>query len=326
MKLLSSTGREDLSIVHIAETAGGNLIEFVESLHPPKPREEKWILVVSTLYGCPVNCTICDAGPYYLGRISKEGIFWQIDTMITKYYPDGKVPVKQLKIQFARMGEPAFNRNVLEVINEFGYYFDAPGFMPSISSIAPAGSDKFFEDLLSIKREKFSNGNFQLQFSIHTTDEERRNELIPVKKWSFAKIAEYGKRFYTKGDRKITLSFAVSHDYPIEPEKLHEIFDPSVFLVKLTPLNPTYKAGKTGIISLPQNDAIEKLPSLAGEFKDAGYDTVISIGEPEENLIGSNCGQNLLVEALEEKQSDIRYSAGLSEEIRSKVTGQLKKP
>lgn len=326
MKLLSSTGREDLSIVHIAETAGGNLIEFVESLHPPKSREEKWILVVSTLYGCPVNCTICDAGPYYLGRISKEGIFWQIDTMISKYYPEGKIPVKQLKIQFARMGESAFNRNVLEVINEFGFYFDAPGFMPSVSTIAPHGTDRFFEDLLRIKSEKFNTGNFQLQFSIHTTDEERRNELIPVRKWSFKKIAEYGKKFYIKGDRKITLSFAVSHEYPIEPVRLLEIFDPSVFLIKLTPLNPTYKTGKAGIVSLPQKDSIEKLPALAGEFKDAGYDAIISIGEPEENLIGSNCGQNLLAEALEDRESDMKYSAGLSEEIRTKITNRLKKP
>lgn len=119
MKIINSTGKEDLAIVHIAQAAGGNYIEFVESLHAPKAREEKWILTLSTLYGCPVSCAICDAGPYYLGRVSKEGMFWQLDHMISRRYPAGVIPVKQLKVHFTRMGEPAFNMSVLDVIEEF---------------------------------------------------------------------------------------------------------------------------------------------------------------------------------------------------------------
>jgi len=216
MKIINSTGKDDLAIVHIAQAAGGNFVEFVESLHSPKPREEKWILTLSTLYGCPVSCTICDAGPYYLGRISKEGMFWQLDYMISRRYPAGEIPAKQLKVHFTRMGEPAFNLSVLDVINEFELYFNAPGFMPSISSIAPKGSEKFFEELLVLKTQKFSGGKFQLQFSIHTTNTLKRDELIPVRKWDLKQIAEYGKRFYRKGDRKITLSFAPSKENEID--------------------------------------------------------------------------------------------------------------
>ena len=161
MKIINSTGREDLAIVHIAQAAGGNYVEFVESLYPPKSREEKWILTLSTLYGCPVSCTICDAGPFYLGRISKEGMFWQLDYMLSKRYPDGCIPVKKLKVHFTRMGEPAFNMSVLEVIEEFDLYFNAPGFMPSISSIAPKGSEKFFKELrMKNFREESSSSSF----------------------------------------------------------------------------------------------------------------------------------------------------------------------
>ena len=91
--------------------------------------------------------------------------------MITKRYPDSIVPVKQLKVHFTRMGEPAFNMNVLDVIEEFDMYFKAPGFFPSISTIAPKGTDKFFDEMMELKNRKFSNGIFQLQYSIHTTDE-----------------------------------------------------------------------------------------------------------------------------------------------------------
>lgn len=296
MKILTSTGNEDLAVIYIAETAGGNLIEFVESLQNPKPRSEKWILTVSTLYGCPVDCTICDAGPYYLGRISKEGIFWQINYMITKRYPDSAVPVKQLKIHFTRMGEPAFNMNVLEVIEEFDLYFKAPGLMPSISSIAPNGSDKFFDELLRIKSAKFNKGNFQLQFSIHTTDEVRRDELIPVKKWKFEKMGKYGERFHKSADRKITLSFAPSNEYPVEPSRLINTFDPEHFLIKLTPLNTTNSTIKNSLSSVINPLDRNKFLHLEDDFRKLGYDVIVSIGDYEENKIGSTCGQNIVTQ------------------------------
>ena len=294
MKIINSTGREDLAIVHIAQAAGGNYVEFVESLYPPKSREEKWILTLSTLYGCPVSCTICDAGPFYLGRISKEGMFWQLDYMLSKRYPDGCIPVKKLKVHFTRMGEPAFNMSVLEVIEEFDLYFNAPGFMPSISSIAPKGSEKFFKELLRIKNEKFSGGKFQLQFSIHTTDIKKRDELIPVKKWSFNEIAAYGDKFFREGERKITLSFAPSNEYIIDPNKITAIFDPQKFIIKLTPLNTTSSTVKNNLTSLISPLNTEGIEGLASEFRNNGYEVIISIGSYEELKIGSTCGQNLV--------------------------------
>lgn len=293
MKLISQQGREDLAIVYVARSEGGNLVEFVESLHPPKPREEKWILTISTLYGCPVNCTICDAGPFYLGRISKEGMFWQLDKMISGKYPDEHIPVKQLKVHFTRMGEPTFNMAVLDVIKEFDWYWKAPGFMPSISTIAPRGSEKFLDELISLKNEKFMNGRFQLQFSIHTTDSKKRDLMMPVKKWSFEKISEYGKRFFNEGDRKISLSFAPSVENEINIDKLKNIFDPEIFIIKLTPLNETVNVLKNEIIPVISNESNYAAEEIAKAFKKAGYETVISLNSYEEIKIGSTCGQNV---------------------------------
>jgi 23S rRNA (adenine2503-C2)-methyltransferase len=185
-----------------------------------------------------------------MGRISKEGMFWQLDYMISRRYPDSSVPVKQLKVHFTRMGEPSFNMAVLDVINEFEWYWQAPGFMPSISSIAPNGSEKFFEELLNIKNKKFFNGNFQLQFSIHTTDEKKRDAMMPVKKWSFEKMAAYGRNYKNKRDRKVTLSFAPSAENEIYIDKLKNIFDPAIFLIKLTPLNETGNVLKNNLSSV----------------------------------------------------------------------------
>ena len=308
MEIVSVTGREDLALVYIAKTANGDFLEFVESLQPPKPRAEKWVLIVSTLYGCPVTCKMCDAGNYYHGRITKEGIFAQIDYMVSKRYPDSYIPSKQLKVQFARMGEPSFNMNVLQVIEEFDLYYKAPGFMPSVSTIAPLGTDKFFDELLRIKSEKTGFAGFQMQFSIHTTDFKKRDELIPVKKWDFKKISKYGDKFYKPGDRKITLNFAASYQYPVNPGVIEEYFSPDKYLIKITPLNPTYNSVKSGLKSLVNEESPGELIKLVEDFRKQNYEVLVSIGEPEENLLGSNCGQNIMTHALTDKKSGTFYT------------------
>ncbi len=147
MKIIASSGTEKVAMVYIGEMANGNLVEFVESVQPPIPREKKWVLLVSTLFGCPVGCAMCDAGGYYKGKPTKDEILAQIDFLVEKRFPNGQIPCEQFKIQFARMGEPALNDSVLDVLEELPSRFHAPGLMPSISTIAPAGRERFFERL-----------------------------------------------------------------------------------------------------------------------------------------------------------------------------------
>ncbi|EKE04231.1 MAG: hypothetical protein ACD_20C00095G0010 [uncultured bacterium] len=290
MKILAKTGRNDIATVYIAEFGNGKRIEFVESIQPPIPRDKKWVLILSSLYGCPVNCRFCDAGGCYQGKISKEELLIQIDYLVKQYFPDNNINIEKFKIQFARMGEPAFNQNVIEVLKELPQIYNAPGLMPSVSTIAPEGTDKFFEELLEVK-EKYYGNKFQMQFSIHTTDKNFRDWLIPVKKWDFDKIAAYGNRFYQTGDRKITLNFALADNMPVDTEILLNYFDPDKFLIKITPINPTLKAIKNNINSYVSAEKSDY--ELINKLNSAGYDVILSIGELEENKIGSNCGQYL---------------------------------
>lgn len=291
MRIIASAGREDIAMVYVAEMGDGNLIECVESVQPPLPRDQKWVLLVSTMYGCPVGCKMCDAGGYYKGKPGKEDILEQIDFLVRKRYSDGKIPSAQWKIQFARMGEPALNMAVLDVLDELPYRYQAPGLMPSVSTIAPRGAERFFERLLAIKQEKFSDGRFQFQFSIHTTDMALRDALVPVKKWGFTEMAAYGERFYTPGDRKITLNFALARQSPIEPAILMRYFDPGKFLIKITPLNPTYRAQENNLATYIDPYRAGEEYAIVQELRQSGYQVIVSIGEAEENLIGSNCGQ-----------------------------------
>lgn len=293
MRILGIYGKEDLAKVYVASMRDGKdyLVEFVESLQPPLPREKKWVLIVSSLFGCPVQCKMCDAGSRFLGRLETDEILAQIEYMVRRYFPDGKIPIPKFKIQFARMGEPSLNPNVLNALERLPEIYDAPGLIPSLSTVAPKGTHAFFEKLIEIKNKHYPNGRFQLQFSIHTTEEEKRDELIPIKKWSFEEIAEFGKRFYRHGDRKVTLNFASARNYPLVPEVIKSYFDPSFFLIKLTPLNPTSRVKESRLESLIDPYNLSSAGKVVESFKSLGYDVILSIGELEENKIGSNCGQ-----------------------------------
>jgi len=304
MKVICKVGREDIATVYIARMGTGKFIEFVESVQPNKKKKEKWVLIVSTLYGCPIGCRFCDAGSQFQGKLSKKEILSQIDYLVAKSFPNRNIPVKKFKIQFARMGEPALNDAVLDILHVLPEIYDAPGLMPCISTVAPDGTEPFFEKLLSIKKERYSH-RFQLQFSIHSTDEKLRDWLIPVKKWNFAKIAEYGNTFYDEGGRKITLNFALADGFSIDPNILLKYFDPNVFLIKFTPVNPTYAAKRNQILS---KNIAKKWDRIIELLCAMGYEAILSIGEIEENSIGSNCGQYVLRHKAENDGIEGAYS------------------
>jgi len=295
MKVIGRTQEHSIASVFIAENGHGRRIEFVESTQPPLDISKKWVIILSTLFGCPVDCKFCDAGGEYHGKLTAGEIFFQIDYLVKHRFPSGMPETEKFKVQFARMGEPSFNPAVLEVLERFPDKYPTDNFVASLSSIAPHGTDAFFERLLLIKKELYDS-SFQLQFSLHSTDEKQRDKLMPVKKWNFEKMAAYGERFYSAGGKKLTLNFALGKDNILDTKTLLRHFNPDFFLVKITPVNPTFKALQNNIDSLIVRE--EKEYPVIDSLKDAGYDVILSIGEWEENRIGSNCGQ--YIRALDE--------------------------
>jgi len=295
MKIVSKTGNEDIATVYVADMGNGRMVEFVESVQPPIPREKKWVLIISTLFGCPVGCRMCDAGGDYRGKLTTDEILAQIDFLVGSRFADGNVPVEKFKIQFARMGEPALNENILDALEKLPARYNTAGIiMPCLSTVAPEKTDSFFERLLSIKRQRYSCGRFQLQFSLHSTDQETRDYLMPIAKWSLPRIAEYGNQFCTLPDRKVTLNFAIGKDVPVDADLLCGTFDPDKFLIKITPVNPTLKARQNNLVSDIDPDKLDDNHNgLLRKLQAGGFDVIVSIGELEENKIGSNCGQYL---------------------------------
>lgn len=114
---------------------------------------------------------------------------------------------------------------------------------------------------------------------------------MPVPKFTLEEIREYGERFGSQGNRKITLNFALAQQSRFDVHLLKEIFSPELFMFKITPLNPTYRVRQVGLQSYIDIHDPGKRYAEVDYLRACGFDVLISIGENEENLVGSNCGQ-----------------------------------
>ncbi len=293
MRLISSSGNPDLAMVHVAEDEEGRRLEFVDSIQPPRTREEKWVVIVSTMFGCPVGCQMCDAGGDFKGKVDTEGMLWQVRRAVKERFNNGSPRTDMLKVQFARMGDPALNEGVLDALVGLRTEYPETSVYASVSTVGPVVSTSFIDRLKKVKDEHYPKGRFQLQFSIHSTDAESRSRLCPIRTLSFEEMARVGAGFREPGDKRVTLNFCLIEGVPIDPVVIRKHFDPEHFLIKLTPLNPTDRARSAGLRTLIDKGNERPAQSYIDAFREQGFDVLLSIGEYEENQIGSNCGQYL---------------------------------
>ncbi len=295
LKIVSSKDVGELGRLFLGRfgTSPNKVVEFVDTIEPGIPREEKWVLMISTQFGCPVGCLMCDAGGHgFYGNLSAEQMLDQIDHVAASRPELRLAAHPKFKIHFARMGEPALNSEVTRALELLAVKYPFPGVMPSISTVAPAGghSSAFFEDLLRVKNKHFAGGKFQLQFSLHGLLDHERDRVVPISKWSLKKIAQYGERFMRDGDRKVTLNFAVAPGIRIFPGVVSRIFSPDSFLIKITPVNATERSVLSKTAN-PWRGLPADIQSDADGLHQKGYQVIVSPSAQEEIDAETSCGQ-----------------------------------
>ncbi len=269
-------------------------VETVDGLTPPLARRQKWIINVSTQFGCPVGCPFCDAALNYFGNPTVEELLSQVRWALDRH-PQYAANCQKLKVHFARMGEPSLNDAVLTAIGRLPEMIQTKGLWACVASIAPRGRDEWFERLLEIKEQRF-HGHFQLQFSVQSTDEAQRERLIPMAHWKLEQLAVFGEKFFHEGDRKVILNFALARDVSFDAGVIERLYDPRRFAVKLTPVNPTAAGKQNGFSTVLRSEQESLLDVSRERLLAGGYDVVISVGDEREDSIGSNCGQAVRVE------------------------------
>jgi len=295
MKIIEKREVPGLAALYLAELAGDppRRVEFVDTLEPGVSKTEKWVMMISTQVGCAVGCRMCDAGvSVYQGNLSAEEMLSQVRFIAAQNTGLDLIRHPKVKVHFARMGEPALNPAVLEALRMLAREFPCPGLIASVSTVAPKSPavEPWFKELLRVKDECFSAGRFQLQFSLHATDEDKRREIAPIKKWSLEEVADYGRRFVRPGDRKVTLNFAPAASETLDAAAIAGTFDPRRFLIKITPINPTLSAARSGT-TFVWTETPESVRPAVQDLARRGFKVIISPSLPEEIASETSCGQ-----------------------------------
>ncbi len=270
-------------------------VECVDGLAPPQTRAQKWIINLSTQFGCPVGCPFCDAAFAYHGNPTADELLAQVRWALDRHPPELAAACGKLKVHFARMGEPSMNPATLEAAERLPELISTPGLWCCMATVAPVKREPWFDALIDLKQRLY-RGRFQLQFSCQSTAEADRDRLTPIPHWSLEQIAAYGRRFHEPGDRKVVLNFALALDVAFEPEVILDLFEPDHFAAKLTPVNPTARGAEAGFETVLRSDREAEIQAACDALTSRGFDVVLSVGDEREDRVGSNCGQAVRVE------------------------------
>ena len=259
---------------------------------------KKWVATISTQKGCPMKCKFCDVPKYgFYGNVSIKELSYQIETIIKN---EEVKQTERFNVHFARMGEPTWNKNVLDfslilkdLVKKCG--LKAKTVHPVISTMLPKANKNLKEYILKwceIKNE-FYNGEAGLQFSINSTDDEQRNELFDGKSLSLHEISELVKELPMPKGRKYTLNFPVTAQTILDAKKLSMLFDKSKFIVKITPIHETNSAIENGfeVSGYSDYDVYRKfeMPLL-----NEGWDVIVFVPSKEEDSDHITCGNALI--------------------------------
>lgn len=268
------------------------------------PLTEKWVITISTQYGCSMNCKFCDVPKVGPGiNATYDDLKNQIITGL-KLHPEIH-STKRLNVHYARMGEPTWNDAVLEFTRnmrkELYPYIGKSLIHPVVSTMLPKYNKnlvKYLNDWMEIKNYDF-RGDAGLQFSINSTSDAEREEMFSGNSLSLSEISEIGRNIDFPKGRKITLNFAVA-GYEVDAEKLRGLFNPDKFVVKLTPMHKTHTDIENGIETDGDYTTMYPYQHIEEELKRVGFDVLVFIASEYEDLGRITCGNAILSGTLPE--------------------------
>lgn len=269
------------------------------------PLEEKWVVTVSTQYGCSMNCIFCDVPKVGPGiNVTQRDLSEQVIEAV-KLHPEVEA-TKRLNIHYARMGEPTWNFDVLKhakvVRKEIFPYLNRSMVHPVVSTMLPRANKNlmlFLQEWCEIKNHNFK-GDAGLQFSINSTSDNQREEMFSGNSLSLKEIAILSEYLPTPAGRKYALNFAIADGYEINAEKLLEYFNPSKFMIKITPLHETNSCKKNNIKTSGGYDEFTPYKKAEKDLIAVGFDVLVFVPSHEEDRGRITCGNAILSGTLPE--------------------------
>lgn len=268
---------------------------------------EKWVMTLSTQYGCQMNCTFCDAHNVKFGG---NASFWDLKQQLMNArneYPNVGY-TDRLNIHFARMGEPVHNAD--NVFNFSRWLADKRAFQnetglrvetihPVFTTMCPRTSsdNKKTKDAVlqwaHIKNNLF-NGQAGLQLSINSTLDSARDTMFNGLSMSLKEIAEMCDELPMPLGRKYCLNFAVSDDTVMQAYILGELFHKDKFMIKITPIHNNNACRENNIRTSEGYASYRPYRALEQRLVDRGWDVLVFVPSMDEENGCVTCGNAIL--------------------------------
>lgn len=262
------------------------------------PLEDKWVITISSQYGCSMNCKFCDVPKVGPGRNATYNDLLNQVLIGLSMHPE-VTHTNRLNIHFARMGEPTWNPEVLrfswDMRDDLFPYIGCSVIHPVVSTMMPHMNTRlldYIREWCEIKNECFK-GEAGLQLSINSTSDTERQVMFNGNSMTLSEISNLMDKMPAPVGRKYTLNFAVA-GYEINGKKLAKLFNPDHFIVKLTPMHKTATAISNNIKTEGDYTTFYPYHEAEQSCKDAGFDTLVFIASEYEDLGRITCGNAIL--------------------------------
>ncbi len=264
------------------------------------PLSEKWVITLSTQYGCVQKCKFCDVpNVKFNGNASFDDLKNQLQNALD-CFPSVNY-IERLNIHFARMGEPIFNSNVFD-FSEW-LYENKRNFNQRIETLHPVMTTSLPINFKSLEnninrwchiKNDIYNGQAGLQFSINSTDSNQRDNMFGGSSISLEEFAKIAEKLPEPVGRKYCLNFAYASNYIIDGKYLAKLFDSNKFMCKITPIHNNTSCKENGIVTLDGYNSYVPYKIPEESLKDAGFDVLVFIPSMDEENGIVTCGNAIL--------------------------------
>ncbi len=268
------------------------------------PLSEKWVITVSTQYGCPMRCTFCDVpNVEWRGNASFDDLKAQFYNAISLFPQVGYT--ERLNLHFARMGDPIFNNAVFKfarwlyadkrrIAEDTGLRIEV--LHPVLTTSLPRKFKQLEGRILEwceIKNDVY-NGQAGLQFSINSTSEEQRDEMFGGMQIRLSDLAKIAERMPMPVSRKYCLNFAYATNFEIDASRIASLFDHEKFMCKITPIHNNNACRRHDIKTVGGYDSYYPYRKPEENLKTAGFDVLVFIPSHDEEDGLVTCGNAIL--------------------------------
>ncbi len=222
----------DGTIKWLFSLENGNAIETVFI-----PENERGTLCVSSQIGCALECSFCSTAQQGFNRnLSTAEIIGQVwaANQAMKVMPRNQRVISNVVLM--GMGEPLLNFNNVVAAMNIMMDDNAYGLSKRRVTISTSGVVPALERLKAVS-------DVALAVSLHATNDELRNELVPINKKYPIKQLLNACKYYVKGEhkRKVTFEYVMLdgiNDQPQHARELVALIKDIPSKVNLIPFNP----------------------------------------------------------------------------------------